>query len=99
MEILARIKRTAADPVTGLNCEWIFSRDGKRLTERQGNYILEKFAKETGMPIKSSHKLRKAAGSDLHKKNGLTTKQCVDYLGHYELVFINNYSFDTDTEE
>ena len=49
--------------------------------------------------MKSSHKLRKTAGSNLYKKGGLTSKQCADYLGHSEQVFLNNYSFDTDTEE
>ncbi len=84
---------------TPKKCVWIFNRDGERLTERQANYILEKYANDTGNRIKSSHKLRKTCGSNLYKKNGLTTKQCSDYLGHSEKVFEDNYLFDTDTDE
>ncbi len=90
------------DEIRGISpkkCEWIFNRDGERLTERQANYILEKYAIDTGNRIKSSHKLRKTCGSNLYKKNGLTTKQCSDYLGHSERVFEENYLYDTDTDD
>ncbi len=79
--------------------EWIFERDGERIPERVANYVLEKYAKQTGNRIKSSHKLRKTCGSNLFKKCGLNAKQCADYLGHSEEVFVNNYLFDTDTDE
>lgn len=77
--------------------EWIFTRDGERLRERQGNYILEKYAKAQGIATKSSHKLRKTCGSNLHK-GGLSPKQGSDYLGNSPEVFLRNYCYDTDTE-
>lgn len=77
--------------------EWIFARDGKRLTSRQANYVLEKYAKENGIPVKSSHKLRKTCGSNLSRK-GMSARACADYLGNSEEVFMRYYNFDTSTE-
>ncbi|MDO4266163.1 MAG: site-specific integrase [Eubacteriales bacterium] len=77
--------------------EWVFARNNKRLTSRQANYILERFAKENGVPVKSSHKLRKTCGSNLSRK-GATARQCANYLGNSEEVFLRCYNFDTSTE-
>ena len=78
--------------------KWIFARDGERLTSREANYILEKYAKEMGIKTKSSHKLRKTCGSNL-RNAGFSPKQCADYLGNSEEVFLRCYSYDTHTEE
>ncbi len=78
--------------------DWVFHRDGERITGRQANYVLEKYAKDTGCIVKSSHKLRKTCGSNLHAK-GFTPKQCADYLGNTPEVFLRNYCFDTSTDE
>lgn len=43
--------------------EYIFMRDGKRLTSRQINYVLEKYAERVDLQVKSSHKLRKTYAS------------------------------------
>ncbi len=78
------------------NCKYIFQRDGHKLKIREASYILDKYGKESGS-VKSSHKLRKTCGSDM-RKAGFTTKQIANYLGNSEEVFINNYSYDTDTD-
>lgn len=78
--------------------EWIFSRNGERLTSRQINYVLEKYAKEKGLDVKSSHKIRKTYGSNLYK-SGLTGKQCADILGNTVEVFERYYCFNTDIDE
>ena len=66
-------------------------------TSRQANYVLEKYAKENGIPVKSSHKLRKTCGSNLSRK-GMPARACADYLGNSEEVFMRYYNFDTSTE-
>lgn len=93
VEILDILRENSVSPT-----DWIFIRDGKRITGRQANYVLEKFAKDTGQAVKSSHKLRKTCGSRLHAK-GLSPKQCADYLGNTPEVFLRNYCFDTATDD
>lgn len=78
--------------------DWIFQRDGERITERQVNYILEVYAEENGLPVKASHKLRKTCGSNLSAM-GLSDKQCADYLGNTPAVFQKHYLFDIQTDE
>lgn len=78
--------------------EWIFSRNGERLTSRQINYVLEKYAKDNGLDVKSSHKIRKTYGSNLYK-SGLTGKQCADILGNTVEVFERYYCFNTDVDD
>ena len=45
---------------------YIFIKEGKRITERQVNYVLEKYADRQGTVTKSSHKLRKTYASRLN---------------------------------
>ena len=78
--------------------EWIFARNGERLTSRQANYVLERYAKENGLSVKSSHALRRTYGSNLFKA-GATSKQCSNILGNTVEVFERYYLHDTDTEE
>ena len=77
--------------------EWVFARDGKRLTSRQLVYVLEKYAKASGLPLKSSHKLRKTRGSQLYRA-GLSPAQCAAQLGNSVDVFERHYLFDTSSD-
>ena len=77
--------------------EWVFARDGKRLTSRQLVYVLEKYAKASGLPLKSSHKLRKTRGSQLYRA-GLSPAQCAAQLGNSVGVFERHYLFDTSLD-
>ena len=83
--------------ITGAG-EWIFTRDTGRITEWQANYILEKYSASLGKKTKFAHTLRKTCGSDM-RRAGFTTRQCADYLGNSERVFLDHYSFDTETDE
>ena len=78
--------------------EWIFTRNGKRLTERQANYVFEKYSGKYGKKTKFSHKVRKTCGSNM-RKAGFTSKQCADYLGNSVRVFEEHYEYDTDTDK
>lgn len=81
--------------------DWIFHRDGKRVTSRQINYILEKYAKESGKEVKRSHKIRKTYGSTLHR-NGVPLVIIKDELGHSDIRtterhYIYNQATDRET--
>ena len=80
------------------NSPWIFEREGERVTERQGSYVFEKYAKENGLKTKFSHKARKTCGSNLLAK-GFTIKQAADYLGDTVAVFLKHYCYDVDTDQ
>ena len=54
LEILEKLPRAG---------EYIFVRDDKRLTSRQINYMLEKYAERFDLQVKCSHKLRKPYAS------------------------------------
>ncbi len=60
-EILAQIDRQG---------EYIFMRDGERITSRQVAYVLEKYAERQGVQTKSMHKMRKTYASTL-SSNGV----------------------------
>ena len=64
--------------------DWMFQRDGKRVTSRQINYILEKYAEKSGKEVKRSHMIRKTYGSTLHK-NGVPLVIIKDELGHSDI--------------
>ena len=81
--------------------DWMFQRDGKRVTSRQINYILEKYAKKYGKEVKRSHKIRKTYGSTLHK-NGVPLVIIKDELGHSDIRtterhYIYNQASDRET--
>ena len=76
---------------------WIFARDGKRMTSRQANYVLEKFAKSFGLSIKASHCLRRTLGSKL-KEAGMSSMEGSEYLGNTVEVFERYYCFDTRSD-
>ena len=81
--------------------DWMFQRNGKRVTSRQINYILEKYAKKYGKKVKRSHKIRKTYGSTLHK-NGVPLVIIKDELGHSDIRtterhYIYNQASDRET--
>ena len=92
VSILTRLKADAQSE------EWIFTRKGERLTERQANYVFEKYSGAKGKKTKFSHKVRKTCGSNM-RKAGFTSKQCADYLGNSVRVFEEHYEYDTETDQ
>lgn len=64
--------------------EFIFVRDGKRITSRQVAYALEKYAERQGLATKSTHKMRKTFASNLNA-NGVPLDCIRELLGHSNL--------------
>jgi len=78
--------------------EYLFERDGKRITSRQINYILEKFARKTGLNPKRSHKIRKTVASTLNA-NGIPVDAIRVLLGHSDLQTTMAYLYNPLTNE
>ena len=88
MNILKRIERQG---------EYIFMRDGKRITSIRIATILRKFARSEGMPLKSSHKMRKTYASNLNA-NGVPLDCIREMLGHSSLNTTLGYIYNPLTE-
>lgn len=69
-EILSRIDHQG---------NYIFMRDGERLTSRQVAYVLEKYAERQGVQTKSTHKMRKTYTSMVFNisSNGSGSGECI----------------------
>ena len=78
--------------------EYIFTRNGERLTSRQIAYVLEKYAKQQGIHTKSTHKMRKTFASNL-SKNGVPLDAIRELLGHSNLQTTLNYIYNPLTDE
>lgn len=88
ISILKRIERQG---------EYIFMRDGKRITSIRIATILRKFARYEGMPLKSSHKMRKTYASNLNA-NGVPLDCIREMLGHSNLNTTLGYIYNPLTE-
>ena len=89
-DILNKIERTG---------EYIFMRDGKRITTIRIATILRKYANRYSIPLKSSHKLRKTYASMLNA-NGVPLDCIREMLGHSSLATTLGYIYNplTDAE-
>ena len=77
---------------------YIFTRNGERITARQINYILEKYAERNGLETKSSHKMRKTYASNLNA-NGVPVDEIRELLGHSNLSTTMGYLYNPLTEK
>lgn len=73
--------------------EYIFIRNGKRITSRQIAYVLEKYAERQGIQTKSTHKMRKTYAS-LLASNGVPLDAIRELLGHTELSTTLGYIYN-----
>ncbi|MCM1084085.1 MAG: tyrosine-type recombinase/integrase [Clostridium sp.] len=88
-EILALIPKTS---------EYIFVRKGEHLHTRQIAYVLEKYAERTGVPVKSTHKMRKTYASMLNANQ--VPLDCIrEMLGHSNLSTTLTYIYNPFTEQ
>ncbi len=78
--------------------EYIFVRDGKRITSRQVAYVLEKYAERQGVATKSTHKMRKTFASNLNA-NGVPLDCIRELLGHSNLNTTLGYIYNPLTEK
>ena len=76
---------------------FLFERNGERVTERQINYILEKYAERSGARTKSSHKMRKTYASVLNAA-GVPIDEIRAQLGHSSLKTTLGYIYNPYTE-
>lgn len=77
--------------------EYIFMRDGERITSVRIATILRKFARSQNVPLKSSHKLRKTYASNLNK-SGVPLDCIREQLGHASLATTLEYIYNPLTE-
>ena len=77
--------------------EYIFTRNGERITSRQIAYVLEKYAERNGTRTKSTHKMRKTYASVLHT-NGVPLDEIRAQLGHRDSQTTLGYIFNPLTE-
>lgn len=78
--------------------EYLFMRNGERLTARQVAYVLEKYAERQGVKTKSTHKMRKTYASNLSSK-GVPLDAIREQLGHASLNTTLSYIFNPLTEQ
>lgn len=78
--------------------EYIFVRDGKRITARQIAYVLVKYAQRMGVSTKSTHKMRKTYASLLNA-HGVPLDFIREQLGHNNLNTTLGYIYNPLTEK
>ena len=78
--------------------EYLFERDGERITSRQITYILEKFARKAHLPAKRSHKILKTFASSLNA-NGVPMDTIRECLGHSTPQTTMAYLYDPLTSD
>lgn len=89
IEILQKIEHTG---------DYIFMRDGKRLTSIRIASVLRKYARYQGVPLKSSHKMRKTFASNLNAA-GVPLDCIRELLGHSSLSTTLGYIYNPLTED
>ena len=78
--------------------DFIFIRDGKRITSRQVNYALEKACKKLWISVKRSHKIRKTVASRLNAGN-VPLDSIREFLGHSNLNTTLGYIYNPLSEK
>lgn len=73
--------------------EYIFIKNGKRITSRQVAYVLEKYAERQGLTTKSTHKMRKTFASNLNA-SGVPLDCIRELLGHRNLNTTLGYIYN-----
>lgn len=88
VDILNKIDRTS---------DYIFCRDGHRITAIRIATILRKYARYNAVPLKSSHKIRKTYASTLNAQ-GVPLDCIREMLGHASLTTTLGYIYNPLTE-
>lgn len=73
--------------------DFIFVRNGERITSRQINYVLEKACGKLGISVKRSHKIRKTVASRLNA-GGMPLDFIREFLGHSNLETTLGYIYN-----
>ena len=78
--------------------DYIFMRNGKRITAGRIASLLRKYARSQGVPVKSSHKIRKTFASNLNAA-GVPLDCIRELLGHSSLSTTLGYIYNPLTED
>lgn len=78
--------------------DFIFTRDGERITSRQITYALEKACETNNLPVKRTHKIRKTVASNLNS-GGVPTDAIREILGHSNLETTMGYIYNPLSEK
>lgn len=78
--------------------DYIFMRNGERITARKVAYVLEKYAERQDKVTKSTHKIRKTYASNLNA-NGVPLDCIREMLGHSNLSTTLQYIYNPLTEK
>lgn len=78
--------------------DFIFMRNGERITSRQIAYVLKKYAERQGLSTKSTHKMRKTFASKLNA-SGVPLNCILELLGHSNLNTTLGYIYNPLTEK
>ena len=85
-EILDRIKQMNPDG------EFLFMRNGRRITSKVFNYHIHKACEEVGIPPRSTHKIRKTYGSML-LSNNVDETLVLSQMGHSDISTTQKYYY------
>lgn len=95
IEVFDVLRKNEATAIPG---GFVFHRGKERLTAREVTYVYELYAKETGMPVKRSHKLRKTFASVLDS-NGVSLEIIRNQLGHRDIITTMRYIYNPRTDD
>lgn len=99
--ILPEHAQRVLDRIIGLNPdgEYLFMRDGKRITGRMFNYYIQKACKEVGIKPRSTHKIRKTYASTL-LASGVDDAIVLNQMGHSDISTTHTYyHYDITNDE
>lgn len=95
LDVLKRLKEKHPNYKSS---NYLFTRDGERLRERQLAYVLEKFSEQKGKRTKSTHKMRKTYASRL-VACGVPIEHVRQELGHRYMSSTYEYIFNPFTTD
>lgn len=95
LDIIRRLEEKHPDHKS---TDFLFTRNGERLRERQLAYVLEKYSERKGKATKSTHKMRKTYASRLNAK-GVPLEHIRVELGHRYLTSTMDYIYNPLTEK
>lgn len=92
------IKRLREKHPDHKDTDFLFTRNGERLRERQLAYVLEKYSERKGKATKSTHKMRKTYASRLNA-SGVPLEHIRVELGHRYLTSTMDYIYNPLTND
>lgn len=95
LEVIKRLQDKHPDHK---DTDFLFTRNGERLRERQLAYVLEKYSERKGKATKSTHKMRKTYASRLNA-SGVPLEHIRVELGHRYLTSTMDYIYNPLTND